>query len=175
MTAQLLAVPERCTGCVRCATVCSALKEGLFRPSRARLHVTNFPLEGFSAPSICFHCPKANCRKACPEKAISRDEHGAVVVDRSLCNGCGDCVAACPYGMIVLDDEAKAFKCDLCGGDPACVKECEFGALLYEKPEGDLLKARGLQMKQRMPREMSPEEKRRNLAANLLKALRDNA
>ncbi|MBW1963469.1 MAG: 4Fe-4S dicluster domain-containing protein, partial [Deltaproteobacteria bacterium] len=117
----LYAIPELCTGCVRCAYVCSALKEGRFIPSKSRIHINNFSLKGYSVPSICFQCPKPDCLKACPEKAIYKDENQVVLIDQEKCNQCGDCVAACPYGMIELKGGGFAYKCDYCGGDPACV------------------------------------------------------
>lgn len=53
------------------------------------------------------------------------------MVDEEKCVGCGFCVIACPWGLVVLDPmKRKAIKCDLCGGDPVCVKECPEKALL---------------------------------------------
>ncbi len=92
-----------------------------------------------------------------------------MVVDAGRCDGCGQCVEACPYGMIEQDSSGKAFKCDLCGGSPACVAECEFGALLFKAPDKVSLKLRGQQMKQRIS-QGSPEQKRHQLALNILKA-----
>ena len=76
MEKHLLAIPNRCTGCNRCTYVCAAVKEGMFTPSRARLKINNFPLEGYSVPSICFQCPKPDCLEACPEEAIYKNERG---------------------------------------------------------------------------------------------------
>ena len=100
MEKHLLALPNRCTGCNRCTYVCAAVKEGMFMPSKARLKINNFPLQGYSVPSVCFQCPKPDCLEACPEEAIFKNERGVVVVNAPMCNGCGDCVTACPYGMI---------------------------------------------------------------------------
>ncbi len=121
-------------------------------------------------PSICFQCPKPDCQEACPEQAIFKNERGVVVVDAGKCDGCGDCVAACPYGMIEQYDSGLAFKCDLCGGTPACSSECEFGALVFKEADSILRKLRGTQMKQRIS-DGSPAEKRNQLAENL----RENA
>lgn len=149
MQSMLLANPKLCTACNRCALICSATKEGLFQPSKARLVIANFALEGVSAPLVCFQCANPECLAACPEGAISKNESGVVLVDAERCTGCGSCVEACPYGMIRLPEGGAAMKCDLCGGDPACVKECEPGALVYAEPDKDQLKARALQMKER--------------------------
>ncbi len=167
MEKHLLAVPNRCTGCNRCVYACSAAKEGMFMPSKARLKINNFPLQGYSVPSVCFQCPKPDCLKACPEQAIFKNKRGVVVVDVRKCDGCGDCVTACPYGMIEQYSSGKAFKCDLCGGAPACVSECQFGALVFKEPDGILRKLRGTQMKQRIT-VGTPDEKRHQLAANIL-------
>jgi formate dehydrogenase iron-sulfur subunit len=106
--------------------------------------------------------------EACPEEAIFKNERGVVVVDARKCNGCGDCVSACQYGMIEQYGSGKAYKCDLCGGTPACVAECQYGALVFKEPDKISRKLRGTQMKQRN-REGTPEEKRQKLAMNILK------
>ena len=168
MEKHLLAIPNRCTGCNRCVYVCSAVKEGMFMPSKARIRINNFPLQGYSVPSVCFQCPKPDCLEACPEEAIYKNERGVVVVNAAKCDGCGDCVTACPYGMIEQYSSGKAFKCDLCGGSPACVIECNFGALLFKEPDKISRKLRGTQMKQRIE-EGSPDKKRHQLASNILR------
>jgi Fe-S-cluster-containing dehydrogenase component len=83
-------------------------------------------------------------------KAISRNEDGIVLIDEEKCVACGNCVLACPYGMIRLDLEAKtALKCDMClerlqeGKEPACVTNCALQALVFgditeiEKEKGE--------------------------------------
>lgn len=167
MERYLFALPDLCTGCSRCVYVCSAVKEGSFFPSRSRIHLNNFPLQGYSVPSICFQCEKPECLEACPEEAISRNEQDVVVVEAEKCNGCGECVQACPYGMIWQEEGGLACKCDYCAGDPACVKECYPRALVYEEAEKELRRLRGLQMKQRVEGG-SPEEKRHQVGKNLL-------
>jgi formate dehydrogenase iron-sulfur subunit len=63
------------------------------------------------------------------------------VVQADVCNGCGYCVSACPYGVIAKrKEDGRAFKCTLCydrlkeGEKPACAKACptesiQFGPL----------------------------------------------
>jgi formate dehydrogenase iron-sulfur subunit len=63
------------------------------------------------------------------------------VVQQDICNGCGYCVPACPYGVIEKrESDGRAFKCTLCydrlgaGLEPACAKACptksiQFGEL----------------------------------------------
>jgi len=167
----LYALPDLCTGCNRCVYICSAVKTGCFYPSAARIHVGNFSLQGYSVPNICFQCPRPECLTACPTEAISKDENGVVVVAPELCDGCGACRDACPYGMIDIDDMGRAIKCDHCGGDPACVKECFPGALVFKKEDKTLRKLRGLQMKQRS-QAGTGEEKRRRLGLNIMSRAR---
>ncbi len=100
----------------------------MFIPSKARIKINNFAHEGYSVPSVCFQCPNADCMKACPEGAIIKNERGVVAINISKCTKCGECVAACQYGMIEQYESGMPYKCDLCGGSPACVSECNFGA-----------------------------------------------
>lgn len=167
MSQLLFADPDKCTGCNRCAYVCSAVKTGKFAPAKARIQINNFPHKGFSVPSICFQCPGAPCHKACPSDAISRNADDVVVVDAEKCTACGSCVTACPYGMIELDPQDTARKCDYCGGDPACIKECFPGALVFQEKTPELIKLKGSQMKQRAV-EGCPAEKRHQLGKALL-------
>jgi len=167
----LFVITDLCTGCNRCAYVCSAMHEGMFIPSKARIHINNFPFEGFSAPSICFQCPEPECVEACPVEALVKNDDGVVLVDEEICTGCGECVEACPYGMMEMNENDIAFKCDYCGGDPACVKVCYSHALVFREPEGDLERLRELQMQERSE-SGSPEEKRHQLGINLFAEIR---
>ncbi|KGQ71550.1 hypothetical protein OA57_00315 [Chelonobacter oris] len=50
------------------------------------------------------------------------------------CTACGDCVAACPYGLIQIQDQKAVLEieycnCDLCG---KCSDSCQSGALSRE-------------------------------------------
>ncbi len=169
MEKYLYCIPNRCTGCNRCTYVCSMIKEGMFIPTKARLHVTNLSREGYSFPHICFHCKKAPCIEACPEGAIVRNERDIVVIDATRCNGCGDCIQACPWGMIEQYASGIAYKCDLCGGNPACVEECHFGALVFKEPDRITRKLRTAQMKERQD-QGRPEEKRNRIARDILQS-----
>jgi len=171
MNKQLFANPDLCTGCNRCTYACSAAKEGQFAPTRARIRINNFPLHGYSVPSLCFQCPKAGCLEACPTQALRRDDSGVVLVDAASCNGCGACVEGCTYGMIELDSRGVAFKCDTCGGDPACAKACQAGALAFEPANADWIQRKGAQMKTRT-KTGSPADRRQAMAKRLLKIAR---
>lgn len=49
---------------------------------------------------VCKHCTNAGCLDVCPTGALFRTEFGTVVVQEDICNGCGTCVAGCPFGVI---------------------------------------------------------------------------
>ena len=90
---------------------------------------------------VCKHCTHAACLDVCPTGALIRTEHGTVLVQDDVCNGCGYCVPACPYGVIdVRKGDGRAFKCTMCqdrlgaGLQPACATACptesiQFGPL----------------------------------------------
>ena len=90
---------------------------------------------------VCKHCSEAGCLDVCPTGALMRTEFGTVVVQDDVCNGCGYCVPACPFGVIGRrEDDGGAHKCTLCydrlgvGMEPACAKACptesiQFGPL----------------------------------------------
>jgi formate dehydrogenase iron-sulfur subunit len=98
---------------------------------------------------VCKHCTEAACLDVCPTGALMRTEFGTVVVQDDVCNGCGYCVSACPFGVIARrESDGTAHKCTLCydrigdGLTPACAQACptesiQFGPLdeLRERAE----------------------------------------
>ena len=93
------------------------------------------------ASDVCKHCTESACLDVCPTGALFRTEFGTVVVQDDVCNGCGYCVGACPFGVIARrEEDGQAHKCTLCydrlgaGMEPACAKACptesiQFGPL----------------------------------------------
>jgi len=60
------------------------------------------------------------------------------VVQEDVCNGCGYCVPACPYGVIdQRKDDGRVWKCTLCYDrishdmEPACAKACPTDSIQY--------------------------------------------
>jgi len=87
---------------------------------------------------VCKHCSNAGCLQACPTGAIVRTEFGTVYVQQDICNGCGYCVPACPYGVMELGAfDHQAHKCTLCydrlkvGMEPACAKACPTDSIVF--------------------------------------------
>jgi formate dehydrogenase iron-sulfur subunit len=100
--------------------------------------------------NVCKHCTHAACLDVCPTGSLFRTEFGTVVVQEDICNGCGYCIPACPYGVIDRrEDDGRAWKCTLCydrigdGRTPACAQACPTESIQFG--ELDELRARARQ------------------------------
>jgi formate dehydrogenase iron-sulfur subunit len=87
---------------------------------------------------VCKHCVRAGCLEVCPTGAIIRTEFDTVVIQSDVCNGCRDCLAACPFGVIGMNPvSGTAQKCTLCydrlqaGLEPACSKACPTDSIKF--------------------------------------------
>ncbi|MGH3179892.1 MAG: 4Fe-4S dicluster domain-containing protein, partial [Streptosporangiaceae bacterium] len=113
-------------------------------PTRGGTPPANPPSDGvrwLMSSDVCKHCTESACLDVCPTGALFRTEFGTVVVQDDVCNGCGYCVPACPFGVIARrEEDGQAHKCTLCydrlgaGLEPACAKACptqsiQFGPL----------------------------------------------
>jgi formate dehydrogenase iron-sulfur subunit len=125
-------------------------------------------LQWLMMSDVCKHCVNAPCLDVCPTGAIMRTEFDSVYIQQQVCNGCRDCMAACPFGVIHMggqENEGKgvAKKCTLCydrmqnGLTPACAQACptasiQFGPIdeLKQRAEARLqqLKSQGLNQAQ---------------------------
>ncbi len=110
-------------------------------------------LRWLMSSDVCKHCTHAACLDVCPTGALFRTEFGTVVVQEDVCNGCGYCVPACPFGVLdkrhIASDrpgsmghkpdlpaflgrkeDGRVWKCTLCydrlkgGHEPACAMAC---------------------------------------------------
>ena len=124
------------------------------QPARGEAEVD--ALRWLMSSDVCKHCTHAACLDVCPTGALFRTEFGTVVVQEDVCNGCGYCVPACPFGVIdkrhlprrdppaipllTKEEDGRVWKCTLCydrlkgGHEPACAKACptesiQFGPL----------------------------------------------
>ena len=114
------------------------------------------PLRWLMESDVCKHCTHAGCLDVCPTGSLFRTEYGTVVVQEDICNGCGYCVPACPFGVLdkrhlprKADDaplslpllgkkeDGRVWKCTLCydrlkgGHDPACAKACPTDSIQF--------------------------------------------
>ena len=133
-----------CKACVLSCKVANHVPEGQWRnwikpaadtpkPGAAARTVTRFQ------PGACMHCENPTCVAACPTGATYKDpETGVVVIDETLCIGCGNCIPSCPYGARFRNTETRrADKCNYCperraqGLEPACVDTCPTKARVF--------------------------------------------
>jgi formate dehydrogenase iron-sulfur subunit len=96
---------------------------------------------------VCKHCAHAPCLDVCPTGAIIRTEFDTVYIQEPACNGCRDCVTACPYGVIHMSETRHiAQKCTFCYDrlkqnlPPACAQACPTRSIQFG-PLGELRKA----------------------------------
>lgn len=98
----------------------------------------DFQSRWLMSSDVCKHCDPAPCLEACPTGALFRTEFDTVVVQQDICNGCGYCVPACPFGVVDLGGiDGKAHKCTMCydrlkgGLEPACSKVCPTDSIQF--------------------------------------------
>jgi formate dehydrogenase iron-sulfur subunit len=87
---------------------------------------------------VCKHCTSAACLEVCPTGSLVRTEFGTVIVQQDICNGCGYCVPACPFGVIdQRKGDGRVWKCTLCydrlgaGLEPACATACPTASIQF--------------------------------------------
>ena len=141
---------ERCIGCEACTVACKKENcgaQGWIRVETLNVHQKDTPQGKFPdlkmhfLPRVCQHCDRPPCAEACPLEALIKQKNGVVTLDEATCDGCQNCLDACPYDALIFNAETdKAEKCNLCshriekGLEPFCVICCEGQALHF----GDL-------------------------------------
>jgi formate dehydrogenase iron-sulfur subunit len=95
-------------------------------------------LRWLMSSDVCKHCTHAACLEVCPTGSLFRTEFGTVVVQEDICNGCGYCVPACPFGVLdKREEDGRVWKCTLCydrlgdGLEPACAKACPTNSIQF--------------------------------------------
>ena len=164
---------ERCIGCEACSIACKIENNTIDYWIKIETQGSNekdtprgkFPeLVMDFLPKLCNHCENPPCVDSCPEDALQKRDDGIVILDQNLCTGCQACLTACPYNIIVFDDNNNfAEKCNLCvhrvdqGLKPFCVICCEGQALYF----GDLSDPKSVVSKLRSEKnayQLKPEE-----------------
>ncbi len=186
---------SRCIGCNACVVACKQwhhIQPGPVKWMRVyQWEKGRFPNTKVHILAIpCLHCENPLCVKACPNRALYKEEKfGAVLLDRKRCDGLRKCWQACPYGapQYQSDEQGrKMSKCNMCfdrleaGLTPICVLSCSMRALEFDSIENLTEKYGNIQRLDEMPKETitSPsirykpaDHKREIIAWNAEKAL----
>ena len=104
-----------CMACLSCVRACSEAFYKVFDQDKSCIQIVD--KNGAVKVNTCIQCGK--CARTCKNGAITQNAKGVYMINKKLCTGCGECVAACPMKVMVLGDTAS--KCIACG---MCVKAC---------------------------------------------------
>lgn len=144
----------RCIGCNACTVSCkdwNQVNPGPVRWRKQQAYEENNGVSVFENLTMsCNHCENPACLSACGAGAISKNDKGMVIVDKTKCQGLKSCITACPFSAPhVADDNQEPKKrsewkidhpmqkCKYCyervedGQSPVCVAACPVRALDY--------------------------------------------
>ncbi|MCW1968772.1 MAG: 4Fe-4S dicluster domain-containing protein [Anaerolineae bacterium] len=100
--------------------------------------VTQGNMAWYMMSDSCKHCNEAGCLEVCPTQALIRTDLGNVVVQQDVCNGCRNCIPACPFDVISYNKKTgRVNKCTLCddrvhnGLETACAKACPTDSIVF--------------------------------------------
>lgn len=100
---------HKCVGCGSCGIACKSennVPKDIFWAHHLKRTTGTFPNVRYEyVPTLCNHCDNAACVKACPTKAMYKDEKRLTLHDTEKCIGCKSCMQACPYGVISFNQE----------------------------------------------------------------------
>jgi formate dehydrogenase iron-sulfur subunit len=127
------------------ASLVEAAERGMAIDSGVQTYQEGDGIRWLMASDVCKHCTDAACLEVCPTGALFRTEYGTVVVQEDVCNGCGYCVPACPFGVLdQREEDGRVWKCTLCydrlkdDKEPACAQACPTDSIQF----GDLSELR---------------------------------
>jgi len=194
---------RRCVGCYSCQVSCkmeNSVPMSGFSAKVEAIDRGSYPkAERIFLPTLCNHCSGEEgkkgavppCVEKCPEAKSGKREKmgtkryrtgatykrpdGMILLDMSLCIGCGKCIDACPYGARYFNPYLKlkrqdregdfgVGKCTFCehrvgiGLEPACVRNCVGKARVFgdlNDPDSDVSKL----LKENSYTVLRPEEK----------------
>jgi formate dehydrogenase iron-sulfur subunit len=120
------------------ASLVEAAQRGAAMEAGVQTYQEGDGLRWLMASDVCKHCTDAACLEVCPTGALFRTEFGTVVVQQDVCNGCGYCVPACPFGVLDRrEDDGRVWKCTLCydrlkdDQEPACAQACPTNSIQF--------------------------------------------
>lgn len=124
---------QYCVGCQCCMFACSRRDgNGGLDNSCIGIKSAGGMSKGFKV-IVCRACDDAPCARACPTGALTQKKGGGVKLDKSKCNGCGNCVKACMIGAVYWNEhENKPRFCIQCG---ICAQFCPHNVLELVKGE----------------------------------------
>ncbi len=98
---------QRCTGCGGCIVSCKSennVQSGVTWAKKISRTLGKFPNIKFDfVPTMCNHCHRAPCVRACPTGAMHKAEGDITAHDPGKCIGCKTCKAMCPYDVISIN------------------------------------------------------------------------